>query len=91
MKIFKSFNKNIITLCQFYCRELPLEYLLHTRNLNFDSKLNMAELYPASLLFKWFGKREWDSIAVKYHIMPSDYVDEITNKIGLYLQKRPES
>ena len=81
MKLFKSFNKNIITLCQFYCRELPLEYLLHSRKLNFYSKLNMAELSPASLLFKWFGKQELDAIAAKYNIMPSDYVGEATNKI----------
>jgi len=81
MKLFKSFNKNIITLCQFYCRELPLEYLLKSRNLNFYNKLNMAESSPASLLFKWFGKRDWDSIAAKYNIMPADYVGEATNKI----------
>ena len=41
----------------------------------------MAELSPASLLFKWFGKREWDSIADKYNIIPSDFVSEVTNKI----------
>ena len=41
----------------------------------------MAELSPASLLFKWFGKREWDSIAVKYNIMPSDYVGEVSKAI----------
>ena len=51
------------------------------RNLNFYSKLNMAELSPASLLFKWFGKREWDAIASKFNIMPSDYVGEAIQKI----------
>ena len=50
MKLFKSFNKNIIMLCQYYCGELPLENLLHNRNLNFDSKLSMAESSSASLL-----------------------------------------
>ena len=41
----------------------------------------MAESSPASLLFKWFGKRDWDTIAAKYNIMPSDYVGEATNTI----------
>jgi hypothetical protein len=83
MKLFKSFNKNIIMLCQYYCGELPLEYLLHSRNLNFYSKLNMAESSPASVLYKWFGKREWDKIATdtKYNIMPTDFASGIAKKI----------
>ena len=83
MKLFISFNKNVITLCQFYCGELPLEYLLHSRNLNFYIKLNTAESSPAGLLYKWFGKREWDKIATdtKYNIMPTDFASGIANKI----------
>ena len=41
----------------------------------------MAELSPATLLFKWFGKREWHSIAVKYNLITTDYVGEVTNKM----------
>jgi hypothetical protein len=35
MKLFQSFDKTIITLCQFYCGEMPFEQLLHIRILNF--------------------------------------------------------
>ena len=51
--------------------------------MNFYSKLNTAELSPASLLYKWFGKREWDKIATdtKYNIMPMDFASGIAYKI----------
>ena len=41
----------------------------------------MAELSPASILYKWFGKREWDTIATKYNILPTDYAGGATNKV----------
>ena len=65
MKLFKSFNKNIITLCQYYCGELPLEYLLHSRNLNFYSKLNMAESSPASVLYRVTHKFVFKVVSLK--------------------------
>jgi len=48
--------------------------------MNFYGKLNMAELSPASLLFKFFDKHEWDAIAAKYSY-DYNYVDEATNTI----------
>ena len=43
----------------------------------------MAELSPASILDKWFGKREWDrpTMATKYNILPTDYAGAATNKV----------
>jgi len=37
MKIFQSFNRKTVMQCQFYCGELPLEYLIDKRTLNFYS------------------------------------------------------
>ena len=36
---------------------------------------------PAGIVYKWFGKREWDTIATKYNILPWDYAGEATNKV----------
>ena len=81
MKLFQSFNKNIITLCQYYCGDLPFEQLLHIRTMNFYVKLIALDSSPASLLFKWFGKRDFDEIAGKYNILLTDQPCTIRDKI----------
>jgi len=81
MKLFQSFNKQVITMCQFYCGELPLEQLIHIRTMNFYLKLNTFDFSPASLLFQWFGKQDYDAIAFKYNILPTDHCFQIKEKI----------
>jgi len=81
MKLFQSFNKNVIRQCQFYCGELPLEYLLNLRTFIFYDKLRLSEFSPAGVLFKWLGKAEYDAIASLYNLMSCDNVVVIKKKI----------
>jgi len=39
MKIFSTYNKEIVTMCQFYMGKLPIEMEIGVRRLNFLSKL----------------------------------------------------
>ena len=64
-----------------YCGDLPFEQLLHIRTMNFYDKLIALDSSPASLLFKWFGKRDFDEIAGKYNILLTDRPCTIRGKI----------
>ena len=72
MKLFQSFDKTRITLCQFYCGEMPFEQLHHIRILNFYAKLYSIDVSPANLLYKWFGEQDFEFIASKYNVGRSD-------------------
>ena len=82
MKLFQSFNKTVITLCQYYCGELSFEHLVHIRTLNFYARIKNSEFLPANLLFNWFGREEFNGIASKYHILPMDQPFKFRDKIG---------
>ena len=58
MKLFSTFDKNIISVCQFYSEELPLSYAVDLRTLNFYVKLNEMSYSPSNILFLWFGNDE---------------------------------
>ena len=81
MKLFQSFDKTIITLCQFYCGEMPFEQLLRIRTLNFYVKLNSIDVSPANLCYKWFGEEDFTLIASKYNVVRSDQPFSIREKI----------
>ena len=67
-KLFSTFDKNVITLCQFYCGALPLSHELDIRTLNFYEKLGAEDPNPACVLFKWFGTEEHYGLLAKYKI-----------------------
>ena len=67
-KLFSTFDKNIITLCQFYSGALPSSHELDIRTLNFYKKLGTETPNPACVLFKWFGTQEYDSLLTKYNL-----------------------
>jgi hypothetical protein len=77
MKIFSTFQLNVVTLCQFYSDYLPLNYYVDLRTITFYTKLRKINENQANILYNWFGKHEFDSIAAKYNILtvdpPSDY------------------
>jgi hypothetical protein len=82
MKLFNSFNINVITACQFYCGQLPLEYAIDLRTLNFYSKLRFYDLNsPACILFKWLGEEEFANIAAKHGIINTDPFTLYNSKI----------
>ena len=80
-KLFSTFDKNIITLCQFYCGTLPSSHELDIRTLNFYEKLGAENPNPASVLFKWFGSQEYTSLLTKYEI-------EESSMASFYLKER---
>ena len=65
MKLFSSYNINIITLCQYYSGYVPFTYLYHLNCLKFYIRptLNSSHDTPAGLLFKLFGNSETDKLA----------------------------
>ena len=71
-KLFSTFDKSVITLCQFYTYQLPLCYIIDARTLNFYSDLCSGTCYTSNCLFKWFGEAERKTIEARYNILPSD-------------------
>jgi hypothetical protein len=87
MKLFNSFDKNVITKCQFYCGDLPFEHYLHFRTLNFYTRLNELEFSPANLLFKWTGSPEFHAIAIKYNVVLGDQPYQIREKVHQFFSE----
>ena len=73
MKIYGTFNKPIITLCQFYSGYLPFKYLLDLRMMNFFHRLSFGYTNSVEILFGWFGRNELLSLFNNYGIAEHDY------------------
>ena len=67
-KLFSTFGKNTITLCQSYSGALPSSHELDIKTLNFYEQLGTESPNPACVLFKWFGTQEYDSLRTKYNL-----------------------
>jgi hypothetical protein len=65
-KLFSTFDKNIITLCQYYSGELPSSHAVDLRTLNFYTRLSEGGSNPANILFAWFGENEQYELEEKY-------------------------
>ena len=72
MKLFQTFDKNVIHLTQYYCGYLPFKQQLDLRTLNFLLKLKTLDFSPSSILYHWFGKSEFNIIATQYDITDND-------------------
>lgn len=83
MKLFATFDKSILTLCQFYCGQLPLAYIVDLRTLNFYADLCVTRSL-ANVLYKWFGEAERAVIAARYNIVNTD-------SLGMYRHKVSET
>ena len=81
VKLFSTFDASVLEQCQYYTCQLPLKMLVHLRCLNFFHKLEADTATPASLLFKWFGRREKNTIALLYNITDSDNFNQFYKKI----------
>ena len=67
-KLFSSFDKTVLTLCQFYSGHLPFNYIVDLRTLQFYVGLSALSHAPANVLYKWFGEVERAVIATKYDV-----------------------
>jgi hypothetical protein len=72
VKLFSSFDRTVLMLCQYYTGQLPLGYSTDLRTLNFYADLSVASSSPANILYKWFGDAERMTIAQKYDILDFD-------------------
>ena len=72
MKLFSTFDKDVVRQCQYYCGYLPFSYLFDLRVLSFYSNLKINNANPANILFKWFGYSEWSQLADRYKILYTD-------------------
>ena len=80
-KLFSTFDSNVIEQCQYFTWQLPLKMLVHLRCLYFFNKLELGTSSPASLLYRWFGNSEKNSIAMLYDISSSDRPYQFREKI----------
>src|SRR5271155_4709442 len=70
MKLFNSFNINVVTACQFYCGQLPLEYAIDRKTLKYYSKLKLFDSNsPACIMFKWFGDPEFSNLLLPLNMV----------------------
>src|SRR6266496_3249616 len=68
MKLFKTFNANIIKQVQYYSGYLPLSFVIDLHKLMFYYDLCYVDTSPASILFKWLGWEEVVSLQQQYSI-----------------------
>ena len=76
MKLYGTFNKPVITLCQYYTGNLPFKFLLDLKMMNFYYKMSFGYASPAEILFRWFGKNELLSLFNTYNISENDHPDK---------------
>ncbi len=57
-KIFKSFDRNIISNCQYYTGTLPLKYAYDLGRLRLLASFHNAIGTPAGFLYKFYGGRK---------------------------------
>ena len=88
VKLFSTFDSNIIEQCQYFTWQLPLKMLVHLKCLNFCSRLNAERYSPASLLYSWLGKRERNDMAKLYDISVSDKPCLFYNRIWSSFKKK---
>src|SRR5580693_2832015 len=74
MKLYGTFNKPIITLCQYYSGNLPFKFLLDLKMMNFYHKMSFGYTTPAEILFRWFGKNELLDLFHNYDISENDHL-----------------
>jgi hypothetical protein len=70
-KIFKSFDKNVIRQCQYFCNVLPLCDTIDLRRLNFLHGLSKSKNVFIKSLYFLFGKAEFSQIATKHKLSVS--------------------
>ncbi len=68
VKVFSTFDRNIIEQCQFYTGILPLQYRYDLMRINFLFTLNCISASPANTIFNLFGFEDLVTLCEKYGI-----------------------
>ena len=80
-KIFNTFDREVIKLCQYYTGHMPLGYTIDLRCLQFFNAIRSLASSPAKLLFLSVGYDEWQTIADIYGILFCDKPNSFRPKI----------
>jgi len=67
-KIFKSFDRNIISNCQYYTGTLPLKYAYDLGRLRLLASFHNAIGTPAGFLYKFDGRQESECLRERYNL-----------------------
>ena len=81
VKIFSTFNREIITQCQFYSGYLSFSHSYDLRKINFLRNLSLIGCSSANLLFQWFGREELKLLEAKYHLPPAHTPYSVRNAV----------
>ena len=67
-KIFKSFDKNTILQCQYYCGVMPASYLIDCQKNNFLLKLGKCLSFSLSVIFQTSSVKELEILFKNYSL-----------------------
>ena len=86
MKIFKTFDKNVVSQCQFYMNKLPMELEIALRRLKFLKKVLM---FKTNVINHIIGtSQELQIVANKYNCDATDSFEQCKNKMWLNFESR---
>ena len=80
-KLFSTFDKNVITQCQYFTGQLPLKYVLDLRFIIFLLSLQHVKNSPPYMLANWFEDVERHYFANEYDITVNDRSTACRNKM----------
>jgi len=80
-KTFSTFDNSTIDCCHFYMGYLKFSFLYDKLKIIFLSSLNNAQSSPAHMLFKWFGKQEFQKLLDCYGIHNTMNKTTVSNAI----------
>ena len=81
MKIFNVRDKAKIAWCQFYMRQLPINYLLDYRKVKYYKKLSLSECYLMQHLYNNIARGHLDEIYVKYGLEAEATVSKLLSTL----------
>jgi len=80
-KTFSTFDNSTIDCCHYYMRYLIFPFLYDKLKIMFLSSLNNVQSSPAHMLFKWFGKQEFQKLLDCYGIHNTMNKTTVSNAI----------
>ena len=85
-KVFRSFDKNTILYCQWYCGFWPFELLYDYHRYNFLNKLVVADCLSNLSELDYPDYVEYVNIQCKYGIQERDSIAKIRYKLWKYFE-----
>ena len=86
MKIFNVRDRANITWCQFYMRQLPINYLLDYRKVKYYKKLSISECYLMQHLYNYTARGRVDEIYAKYDLESDTTVSKLLSTLWSQFQ-----